>query len=778
MDNNFSYYFIVENNKGKVPSLENDDEVESDEANSADLENKPFIKIVSMTSFIKRKFDMYLPCCIRPVMLKKLFLLAVLIILCPMLFAQSSEQHPMFEPLNPEVMASQNNLFFNAKVTVSGSFENDRPELAVDGNVDPDKYWGAENLPVWLQIDMGGEKSLSVIHIWPYWKDGRIYKYKIEGSQDGQTWKMLVDQTANSITGTKDGSAFTFKPVNVRYVRTTILENSRGAKSGGHIVEIQGFEKHEKAVLSGSAVSENARVPQIGIPDEKTRLQQISATTWRGERVNGQIALWSNNNLEQISLKATHLTSAKGEKIPLQVSFVRFTRAKDKFYADIIDPIDRVDLPGGTTRTVWVTADIPAETSPGIYKGEVLARAKGGSMIKVPVSVEVLYPVLPPASKWKCHLDLWQHPAAVARWHDVPMWSDEHFALLKPIMKRLADAGQKNITCSLLDEAWNAQTYDWWPSMIQWNKNSDGSMSYDYTIFDKWVSFMLNDVKLNGMITCYTMIPWSMKVRYYDTVKEDYDFIELDPQKPSYEAVWGPFLSDFRKHVKAKGWIDRTCIGIDERPDHMVSAAKAILDKYAPEFKIVSAVNNPTELTRDVYDLSVIIYHANTVFGELVAKRRAEGKKTTFYVCVVPGKPNTFTDSPLVQSEWLGFFAAANHLDGFLRWAYNSWSKDPFDTTDYANFPPGDCFLVYPGNLSSLRFEKLRDGLEELEKVNILRAKATLPNANAAFKQSVTEMDELLAKLFTIEKSREDHHHADDLRQAIEAVNKASMLLK
>ncbi|UQT46099.1 DUF4091 domain-containing protein [Akkermansia muciniphila] len=87
-------------------------------------------------------------------------------------------------------------------------------------------------------------------------------------------------------------------------------------------------------------------------------------------------------------------------------------------------------------------------------------------------------------------------------------------------------------------------------------------------------------------------------------------------------------------------------------------------------------------------------------------------------------KPNTFTISPLAEAEWLPLFAAANHLDGFLRWAYNSWNRNPFEKTDFGNWPAGDCYLVYPGNLSSLRFEKLRDGLEEFEKVNILRARA------------------------------------------------------
>ena len=55
--------------------------------------------------------------------------------------------------------------------------------------------------------------------------------------------------------------------------------------------------------------------------------------------------------------------------------------------------------------------------------------------------------------------------------------------------------------------------------------------------------------------------------------------------------------------------------------DAMVKAAKNVLDKYAPEFKIVSAVNRPTAMTRDVYDVSPVIDHAGTVTGDLLAQR-------------------------------------------------------------------------------------------------------------------------------------------------------------
>lgn len=692
----------------------------------------------------------------------------------PQGMAQSAERHPLYEPLSSQSASdSTGNLFLGAKVTASGSHEKFKPELAVDGKYDDSgKHWACENLPVWHQVDMGSVKKISSLKFWPYWADGRIYKFKIEGSVDGKTWESLVDQSANSITGSSAGFPFDFPARDVRYVKTTILDNSAGKVSGGHIVEIQGFGTTPNASLQGKAVSMDSRFPREGKPSPDLCLESVSAVAWRGERVNGQIALWGDQKFSQVRLTAQPLVGPGGRTLPVTAKFIRYTKGKNQLLADIIDDVDRLDMEAGTTRPVWVTVDVPTDARPGVYKGAVTAVAQGGSKVTVPVEMEVVSRALPAPSAWTVHLDLWQHPEAVARWHGVKSWSDEHFALMRPIMKRLADAGQKSITCSLIDEAWNGQTYDWWPSMIEWVKKPDGKMTYDYTNFDKWVSFMKNEIGVNGQITCYTMIPWSLKLRYLDEATGEYQFLELKPGEKSYEEIWAPFLTDFRSHVKKKGWLDKTCIGIDERPDHMVKATQEILKKHTPEFKVVSAVNAPSALTKDVYDISPIIGHADTVTGDLLKSRKAEGKKTTFYVCTAPPVPNTFTVSPLAESEWLGLFAAANNLDGFLRWAYNSWNRNPYETTDFGNWPTGDTFLVYPGNKSSLRFERLRDGLENFEKIAILRRQAKEKGASPAFRQAVADMDKELATLFTVEKSR-GTEHAADVRKANDAILRA-----
>ncbi len=370
---------------------------------------------------------------------------------------------------------------------------------------------------------------------------------------------------------------------------------------------------------------------------------------------------------------------------------------------------------------------------------------------------------------------LWQHPQAVARWHDVEPWSAEHLALLKPLMKRLADAGQKVVTCTIIDEAWNGQTYDWFPSLVRWVKGKDGVMRYDYSAFDTWVSFMMDEVGIREQISCYTMVPWSMKVRYFDEASGVYQDMRLSVKDASFESVWGPFLSDFREHLAAKGWLEKTCIALDERPDALMLAALAVVRKYAPELRIVSAVDKPSATTREVYNISPILTHAGSVTPELLAERKSKGYKTTFYVCLHPTKPNMFTASPHAEAEWLGIFAAARGLDGFLRWAYNSWNRNPFETTDFVHWPSGDCFLVYPGNLSSRRFEHLRDGLEDFEKISLLRALAGrlgTPEADAAIRR----MNDELSRVFTVQRSRESSHEAD-VRQARELISETARIL-
>lgn len=484
---------------------------------------------------------------------------------------------------------------------------------------------------------------------------------------------------------------------------------------------------------------------------------KLNLRAWRGERCSAQMGIRANGQAEQLSVSCSGLSNGK-QTIAADVSLLGYTKAHGVPTADVITRDTSCDNPIGTVRGAWLQIDVPQHAAPGLYRGTITVSAIGCESVQQDVSLLVEDATLPAPADWRIHLDLWQHPQSVARWHDVEPWSPEHFALLRPIMKRLAEAGQKCITCTLLDEAWNAQTYDWFPSMVRWVRGKDGQMRYDYSALDAWIHFMHDEIGIREQISCYSMIPWHLSVRFFDEATGKYASIKAKPGTPEYDELWAPFMRDFRKHMQEKGWADKTCIAIDERPDAYVRAAMKLVQENAPEFRFSSAVDKPSDLTREVYNISPVITHAGTALGDLLRERKAAGKITTFYVCLHPAKPNTYTHSAPAEAEWLGLFAAANHLDGFLRWAYNSWNRNPFETTDFVSWPSGDCFLVYPGNRSSVRFERLRDGIEDFEKINLLRSRAA---ASPRAAEIIANMDRQLLKIFSVERSKGSSHTQD-----------------
>ena len=51
---------------------------------------------------------------------------------------------------------------------------------------------------------------------------------------------------------------------------------------------------------------------------------------------------------------------------------------------------------------------------------------------------------------------------------------------MRPLMQRLARAGQRGITASITHKPWNGQTYDYFENMITEIKRADGTWAYDY----------------------------------------------------------------------------------------------------------------------------------------------------------------------------------------------------------------------------------------------------------------------------------------------------------
>jgi Glycoside hydrolase 123, catalytic domain/Glycoside hydrolase 123 N-terminal domain len=477
---------------------------------------------------------------------------------------------------------------------------------------------------------------------------------------------------------------------------------------------------------------------------EKTRLASPSVlelTAWRGERVNAQFVLCNGGESElETKFTLSDLTE-KGNRVisrdHISAGYVE-TVITDEFsacgrhevdrygsyaVADMIDnKASRIFAPA-EARGVWMSIQIPREAEAGVYKGNVVVESSPGTSRLLNYSIKVLDRVLPSPDTWTFHLDFWQNPYALARIHQVDLWSEEHFNAMRPSMEMLASAGQKVITATMIDKPWNGQTLDPFGSMITWIKKADGQWMYDFTIFDMWVEFMM-DCGIAREIACYSMIPWNLSFQYFDQASNSNKYIQSAPGEELYNEHWGSMLEVFVAHLKDKGWFDITCIAMDERALDQMQKGISLIHEKAPGLKISLAGNYHPEIEKDLYDYSVDEQSEKQFSSSVVERRRAEGKKSTYYTCCSTHRPNTFTFSPPAEAEFLGWYAIRKGLDGYLRWAYNSWTEDPVSDSRFTAWSGGDTYIVYPEARSSVRWERLIEGIQAFEKYHILRKEA------------------------------------------------------
>lgn len=538
---------------------------------------------------------------------------------------------------------------------------------------------------------------------------------------------------------------------------------------------------HVPVGLHASFISIDDKLPKSVAP-EITPVNTTKVAGWKGEKVSAQILLWTTEDIQQVEYEIKDF-QGDAHTLPASIAQARFVRyvMTDEFAdgcghrkpedyaaslaADMLDNLECFNLEAKTVRPLWLTIDIPSDATAGNYHGVVSIHAKNQPSQDFEVELVVVDQVLPEPSEWAYHLDLWQHPSAVARVHNLELWSDAHFEKMRPIMTMLADAGQKVITATLNKDPWNNQCYDAYADMIIWTKNKDQTWEFDYTVFDRWVEFMM-DLGINKMINCYSLLTWNNQMHYNDMEKGELVTVELKAQSKEYEELWSVFLQDFTRHLDEKGWLEITNIAMDERGPEDMKAALSVLDRFAPELG-VSLADNHKSYQQYPWIKDICVGAGVTVSKEEIAARRAKGLITTYYVCCADVFPNTFTFSAPAEAVYAAWHATALDLDGFLRWSYNSWTENPLTDSRFRTWPAGDTYIVYPDARSSIRFERLIEGIQDVEKIRVLRKRYTDENTPEAHAK-LTSLEEVITYFDTLEPSND---WEDKLNEAKKLLN-------
>lgn len=512
--------------------------------------------------------------------------------------------------------------------------------------------------------------------------------------------------------------------------------------------------------------------PAITQPDV-----QWHAVAWKGEKVHAQLLVWTKKAIRELRITAGVLKDGRGHSIPasaVTTGFIRYvltdglnkegygcgippaSQSDSSLVADGIDHIQQREVAAFTIQPVWVSVAVPRNISAGNYTGSLYVHVDG-AIRTLTYIINVKAHVLPPPAQWAFHLDLWQNPYAVARVYGVKDWSKRHFDLLRPYMQWLAAAGQKTITVSMIHDPWRGQTHDIYRSMIKWIKKKDGEWAYDYSVFDQWVRFM-QSLGINKLINCYTMVPWNNKFYYYDEALQRDTLLVAKTGTPEYETHWRPMLTDFVKHLKQKGWYNITAIAMDERPLEDMQKVIRLIRSVDKELKISLAGSYHPEITEELYDYCIA--SEEKFDSSELRKRVGAGLPTTFYTYCREGHPNTFTFSPPAEAAWLGWYAANKRFNGYLRWAYNCWPRQPMQDSRFSTWSAGDTYLVYPGG-SSIRFERLIEGIQDYEKIKVLKA---------AYKNAPAKLQPLLAVIKEFEIAALEHQPAMEQLQKAKAV--------
>ena len=530
----------------------------------------------------------------------------------------------------------------------------------------------------------------------------------------------------------------------------------------------------------------------------------VTLPAWKNDAALSQITLVSDETtpIKDVAVTATDFKTDNGATIEaknVELSFIGSTKAYTGWTGfgnapgrlpaddgqnraesnDILLGDDPVDVRKDELQNVFVKVKVPKGAKPGTYKGAVEVTAKGlTEPLKFEYQLEVKDVELPDPSKFENSFDieLWQYPYSSAEYYGVEPFSDEHLKILKPIMEIYKGIGGHAVTTTIVEDAWDGQTYAddssaghdqkiHYPSMIKWQMDANGVMRYDFTNFDKWVQFN-KDLGMGDKIILYSIAPWHNSVKYWDANGKLQTVANSAVGTPEGNKYWRHFLTALIDHLEEKGWFDDAYIGIDERgfSTDAFDMIDSVKNSKGEPLKTAGAMDDITganhgmnkeqrfALAMRVDDLNIgdyIPYKADTAdaFDELVAKRNNAGLRTTLYSCTEHA-PGNFSLSDPVESYWSMINAGKQGTSGFLRWAYDAWVDDPLNDASHWSFEPGDCFLVYPGatkaeveagNLttdqlkarSSVRLERMAEGVRDVNKINLMTSQVTELEAEA-----------------------------------------------
>ncbi|MGD0091019.1 MAG: glycoside hydrolase domain-containing protein [Planctomycetota bacterium] len=478
----------------------------------------------------------------------------------------------------------------------------------------------------------------------------------------------------------------------------------------------------------------------------------IAVSAARGEYEPAQLVLRTSKAGVLIEQAAVSDLLGKQGKIPAsevtlyEVATVKVENPSDYLgepgeYPDPLPPLAfPLPLPAARNQALWVLVHVPSDAPAGDYTGEIAVRTNQGKFA-APLAVHVYDFALPKETHLRSGFGL--DTGEIKRYHQLKTKEQE----LEVYGLYLRSFAQHRIA--------PYSFYQYAPIQVKFEgEGAARQVRVGWEAFDAAAQQYFASLNFNAFMLPIEGLGGGT---FFQRVAGSFGGFKVGTE--DYERLLGDYLKQIEAHLREKGWLDKAYIYWFDEPDKkdypFVIEVMDRLKRHAPGLRRMLTKHPDGDLPGHV-DLWCGLTPEWT--PQRVAERRAAGEEVWWYICCGPKAPyiGEFVEHPAVELRLWPWQSWQYGVQGILVWQTNYWTsstafpkslQDPWqDAMSYVSgygtpvgakqfWGNGDGRFLYPprrdpnqagapvvqGPVSSLRWENLRDGMEDYEYFVLLK---------------------------------------------------------
>lgn len=443
-----------------------------------------------------------------------------------------------------------------------------------------------------------------------------------------------------------------------------------------------------------------------------------------------------------------------------EVGYVQLTHPTDGtgapgWYPDPLPPLRTpLLLRAGRNQPLWITFYVARDTKAGEHRSELKLETSAGSLT-VPVLVHVYDFTLPEETHLKSALGL--GTGNINRYQHLERQEDKE-GVFEKYLKNFAEHRISPYSF-----------YDYAPIGLRFTgQGTNQHAQLEFGAFDKAAGRWLDRSHFN---TFQLPVEGMGGGTFYS--RRLGQLGGFQEGTPEHARLFQDYLSQVQEHLRERGWLPKAFVYWFDEPDakdfDFVLAGMRRLKNAAPGLRRMLTTQPNPALYGQVETWCVPTFQCT---AEKVRERQAAGEEVWWYICCAPKAPyvTEFIDHPGTELRLWPWQSWQYGISGILIWATTWWTsptafpppqlQDPWtDPMSYQSgygekpgekkfWGNGDGRFLYPprmepgstnqpcldGPVNSIRWENLRDGMEDYEYLWLLRQE--VEKAAAAGNQS------------------------------------------